>query len=47
MYWKEHRDFWKEILQKKNYSGFVSVEMKCANYETVDKCLTYTAEVFL
>lgn len=36
-----------EILQKKNYSGFVSVEMKCADYETVDKCLTYTAEVFL
>ncbi len=36
-----------EILKEKQYQGFVSVEMKCADYETVEKCLEYVAEVFL
>lgn len=41
-----HREL-ADMLKRIGYTGFVSVEMKCADYETVDKCLTYVAEVFL
>ena len=46
----EERPIHKELaalLRQVDYKGFVSVEMKCADYETVDRCLTYAAEVFL
>lgn len=41
-----HREL-AQVLKEKGYNGFVSVEMKCADYDTVARCLTYVAEVFL
>lgn len=41
-----HREL-AQVLKEKQYSGFVSVEMKCADFDTVAKCLSYVAEVFL
>ena len=45
----EPRSMHKELallLGALNYQGFVSVEMKTTDYETVKRCLSYVAEVF-
>lgn len=35
-----------DLLRKKNYQGFVSLEMKTADYDTVEQTLLYLKEVF-
>ena len=45
----EQRPLHKELamlLHAVDYRGFVSLEMKTSDYETVSRTLTYLAEVF-